>query len=369
MASLGREGRKIEAPNIGAAPPVSATDFYAACSREGLLRRPPLRGPGGIETFTLGAQIAGPGFKKEQTMAFSFPEFMRVLRGDNFHYERMYRITGKGKSRLHDLVEYLKRGNRDPWDVARLMERIPHAAWIKYRNTKRYLVMEFGLVSAGAPVDSVEVRRELGWDISGYGRPSDKFVRPSTTGKGQRQDGRFYWSIEVVYTLQSDLGAAEFVPLTHYAPRRREKSEESNQLFGKLKSSNLQFGGWTNDQLKKVASAKDLKADGPRYFNVKRVMTSVFSPEICIHDDPGIDREGAVQNLIEVPKAYPIRFCAYFMMELYTLQPNVKLETLNQDDFTGRLQDIVPGSTTRYGCLLWKEHRHGRVQGEFIPRW
>jgi hypothetical protein len=150
-------------------------------------------------------------------MAFDFSEFMRCVRRDNPTYEWI--LT----SRLHNLVRMLEQRPLPPSaHIRNRMEGLPADAWTKYRNTKAYLIREFALAGLEVPagegaVQGIAVHHQ-GTLIQGY--PAGP-IRAGTTGCFGRPDGRFYWSIEVVYEL------AHGIDPQSYAPFRNVKDEQA----------------------------------------------------------------------------------------------------------------------------------------------
>lgn len=278
-------------------------------------------------------------------MAFVFNDFMADVRLDNPKYERMYRKTRLSKSRLHGLVAMLQRDPfPSPETIANAMLRVPAAAWTtRYRRAKAYLIREVPIAGLEVPpgqpaVQGMNVYHAPGRPIHGYG-PGP--LRAATTGRGGRLDGRFYWTIEVVYTL------AAGVDPQRYAPFRQAKDAQGYR--DKPRGAPWQLPP-SSDQLLANASVQPWAPDGPRHYNVKRAAHTI---SVC--DGPGIDAPGAAW-VTRVPNHYPFRQSVYFKMSLYRVKPGKHLTNdFDAADLRSSIGMELPGSQVAFHYKMWRD--------------
>jgi hypothetical protein len=283
---------------------------------------------------------------------FSFREFQAAVIADNGAYERVYgRLGWVGRrSRLHDLVELLKRpGLPDTAAVRTAVTRVPADAWGKYTRTKAYLAKQCALAGFELPpgqpaVLGRDVEYRDGTPVVGYGpRPVD---RARVTGIVVRPDTRLCWSIEVRYRLAAGVDPGE------YAPFRQSKDELAYRLGRPTPSMGA---------VATTAWGRAWQPDGPVHYNVKR-----DAHTICIHDGPGPDKANAFL-ITNNPAAYPIRMCDIFRVSLFKVKPDVNLQAdFERADFRDCLGEELAGSQVAFSFNLWRDSRDTPPQGNFM---
>ncbi len=140
---------------------------------------------------------------------FKLDDFKKELKKDNSHFERFK------KSSLHDLVKLLERKLPSPtaFQIGQEMKKISSVKWLKYANTKKYLLKEFPSLRDQLAVAHVSV----GETVPGY-----------TPGKFERaKDADGNWHDYVLQQKGNSCGPASvLIVKTAWHPTSKNKLSE-----------------------------------------------------------------------------------------------------------------------------------------------
>jgi hypothetical protein len=276
---------------------------------------------------------------------FSWQDFKTNLDLDNQKFERMYAKASwlGSRSRLHELVERLQQPPvPTAVQVRQIISRIPADAWTKYVHVKAYLARQFALAGFEIPAGQQAVInrqvKHIGTVVTGY--PAGH-QHATLTGLRSRPDGRFYWSIEVCYTLANGMDPNEYVPVRESKDSMEYRTGRPTPLRGAVRDT---------------AYHQVWAADGPVHYNVKR---DTARHTISIWDGPGCDMQNAVL-LTANPNHYPIRLCDLFQMRLFKVQPGAILQAAQVPH-----GEELPGSYVAFHFEMWKDSPQDAPQGLF----